>query len=87
MSDQMIKNVIAGALALHGLGHGGALGALIWIGGLIGDHSGGWQAARSWLAAGLPAGTATTVAWRQVKPGSKLYQWKQQEGLSGSRTR
>ena len=62
MSDQMIKLVIAGALLLHGLGHGGALGALVWIGARPGTDTGGWQAARSWLATGLPAGTATTVA-------------------------
>ncbi len=32
MSAQAIKILIAAALSLHGLGHGGALGALIWIG-------------------------------------------------------
>lgn len=31
MSDQSIKLIAAGALLLHGLGHGGALGALAWI--------------------------------------------------------
>ena len=31
MSDQMLKLVITGALALHGLGHGGAVGALAWM--------------------------------------------------------
>ena len=62
MSDSLIRLVIAGALLLHGLGHGGALGALAWIGARPGTDSGGWHAARMWLATGLPAGTATTVA-------------------------
>jgi hypothetical protein len=62
MSDPIVKLIIAGALALHGLGHGGALGALIWIGARPGTDTGGWHAARSWLVPSLPAGTAATVA-------------------------
>lgn len=62
MPDSIVRLVIVGALALHGLGHGGALGALIWIGARPGSDTGGWRAARSWLATGLPASTATTVA-------------------------
>ena len=49
MSDQIIKLVIGGVLLLHGLGHGGAIGALIWIGRRPGTDTGGWRAARSWL--------------------------------------
>jgi hypothetical protein len=62
MSDQIIKLVIAAALLLHGLGHGGAIGALIWIGRKPGADTGGWLPARSWLFPSLPAPAATTVA-------------------------
>jgi hypothetical protein len=62
MSDSTIKLVIAAALALHGLGHGGALGALAWIAARPGSDTGGWHAARSWLLPTLPAETATTLA-------------------------
>jgi hypothetical protein len=62
MSDQMIKLVAAGVLLLHGLGHGGALGALAWIGLRPGTNTGDWLAARSWLVPSLPADTATTLA-------------------------
>ncbi len=62
MSDQIIKIVIAAALLLHGLGHGGALGALIWIGCSGGMDTGAWLPARSWLFPSLPAPTATTMA-------------------------
>lgn len=62
MSDQIIKIVIAGVLLLHGLGHGGALGALIWIGRGRGADTGGWRVARLWLFPSLPTPAATTVA-------------------------
>jgi hypothetical protein len=62
MSDQMLKLMIAGALLVHGLGHGGALGALIWIGLRPGTDTDGWRAARSWLFSSASASTATTVA-------------------------
>jgi hypothetical protein len=62
MPDSLVRLVIAAALLLHGISHGGALAALAWIGARPGSDTGAWQAARSWLATGLPAGTATTVA-------------------------
>ena len=62
MSDQATKLVISGVLLLHGLGHGGALGALIWIGLRPGTDTGAWLAARSWVAPSLPSATATTIA-------------------------
>jgi hypothetical protein len=62
MPDSVVRLVIAGALLLHGLGHGGALAALAWIGARPGTDTGPWHAARSWLATGLSAGTATAVA-------------------------
>ncbi len=62
MSDQMLRLVVGGVLLLHGLGHGGALGALLWIRLRPGPDTGGWLAARSWLVPSLPAETATVVA-------------------------
>jgi len=31
MSDQMLRLVVGGVLLVHGLGHGGALAALVWL--------------------------------------------------------
>ncbi len=62
MSDQTIKLIATGVLLLHGLGHGGALGALAWIRLRPGTPTGDWLAARTWLVPSLPAETATTVA-------------------------
>src|SRR6185437_2339305 len=62
MSDQALKIIVGGALLLHGLGHGGALGALIWIGRKPGTNTGSWRAARSWLFPFLAAPTATNLA-------------------------
>jgi hypothetical protein len=62
MSDHIVTLVVAVVLSVHGLGHAGALGALLWIGARPGTDTGGWAAARSWLAPSLPASTARTVA-------------------------
>jgi len=62
VSDRMVKVIIAGALVVHGLGHGGALGALAWIQVSPGSNAGAWLAARSWLAPSLSSNTATTLA-------------------------
>ena len=62
MSDQTIRLVTAGVLLLHGLGHGGALGALAWIRWRPEAATGPWLSARSWILPSLPAGTATTAA-------------------------
>jgi hypothetical protein len=62
MPDQTIKIVVAAVLLLHGLGHGGALGALIWIRFRPGDDTGAWRAARSWLFPSLSAVSATAIA-------------------------
>ena len=62
MSDQTLKLIITGALAVHGLGHGGAVGALAWIAARPGTDTGAWRAAQSWLLPGLSAETATVVA-------------------------
>jgi len=54
MSDGTIRIVIAGALALHGLGHFGAMAALAWLRVSPASNTGGWLAARSWLVPSLP---------------------------------
>jgi hypothetical protein len=54
--------IVGGVLLVHGLGHGGALGALIWIRFMPGTDTGGWLAARSWLFPSLATPTATAVA-------------------------
>jgi hypothetical protein len=62
MSDQTLRTVIVAAIALHGLGHGGALGALAWIAARPSSNTGAWTAARSWLLPTLTSGTATVIA-------------------------
>ena len=62
MSDDMLKLVIGGVLLVHGLGHGGALGALLWIRFRPHASTGDWAAARTWLMPSLPAETAATLA-------------------------
>ena len=62
MSDQTLKIIITGALALHGFGHGGAVGALAWIAARPSTDTGAWRAAQSWLLPGLSAETATAAA-------------------------
>ena len=62
MSDQMLRLVLGGALLLHGLGHGGALGALIWLHLRPASDTGAWKAAHSWIVPSLSGSTATVVA-------------------------
>ena len=62
MSDQMLRLVIGAVLLVHALGHGGALGALLWIRLRPGTSTGDWAAARTWLMPALPAETASTLA-------------------------
>jgi len=62
MSEPVIKLLVAGVLLLHGLGHGGALGALIWIARFPGTNTGGWLSAKSWLFPALTPLVATTLA-------------------------
>jgi hypothetical protein len=60
MSEQTIKILIAGVLLVHGLGHGGAIGALIAID--RGVPSGKWLAAYSWLFPKLSPQAAKVIA-------------------------
>ncbi|HEX7476107.1 MAG TPA: hypothetical protein VF318_09120 [Dehalococcoidales bacterium] len=62
MSNQIVRIIVPIALLLHGLGHGGALVALIWIKFRPGDNSGGWLAAHSWLFPSLQAPAPAIVA-------------------------
>ena len=60
MSESVVRLVVFGALLLHGLGHGGAIGALAWIERFPDRDSGGWRAARSWA---LPFLRRRPAAW------------------------
>ena len=62
MSDQVVRLVSFVVLLAHGLGHGGALGAMAWIALRPGSDTGAWTAARSWLWPSVAPGTATLVA-------------------------
>lgn len=62
MSDQWVRVIWFAMLLLHGLGHGGAIGALAWIAARPGTSTGAWTAARSWLLPSMAPGTATLVA-------------------------
>lgn len=62
MSDQWVRIIWFAMLLLHGLGHGGAMGALAWIAARPNSNTGGWTAAKSWLLPSVPAGTAALVA-------------------------
>ena len=54
--------LIGGILLVHGLGHGGALGALVWLRVLPDSPTGAWLAAKSWLFPALDTPVATSVA-------------------------
>ena len=45
MPDGPMRVVLGTVLLLHGLGHGGAMGALWWIAARPGTDTGGWEAA------------------------------------------
>jgi hypothetical protein len=62
MSEQTLKLVVFGALLVHGFGHGGALGALVWLWRFPASDTGGWRAARSWALPSLSAPAATVLA-------------------------
>ncbi len=60
MSPQTIAILITGVLLVHGLGHGGAIGALLYID--RGATGGKWLPARSWLFPNLPPRSAKIIA-------------------------
>jgi hypothetical protein len=61
MPTQLIKIIIPVLLLLHGLGHGGASGALIAID--RGTPSGKWLPARSWLLPNITPRAAKVIAF------------------------
>jgi hypothetical protein len=60
MSPQILNLLIGGVLMVHGLGHVGAIGALIYID--RGKSSGKWLPARSWVFPNLAPRTAKIIA-------------------------
>ena len=60
MSPQTIKFIIAAVLLLHGLGHLGALGGILYH--TANQTRGDWLSDRSWLLTTLPEATAKTMA-------------------------
>ncbi len=61
MLDLTVQLVLFAALLVHGIGHGGALGALAWTARSPGS-TGHWLPAKSWLFPAASGGTATAVA-------------------------
>ena len=66
MPDGVLRLLIGGALLLHGLGHGGAMGALWWIAEQPGTETGGWTAARSWAFPTLAAAPMLAIGFWTV---------------------
>lgn len=62
MPDGLWRVVLGGILLLHGIAHGGAMGALWWIAARPGTETGGWEAARLWAAPTTDDGAATVIA-------------------------
>lgn len=62
MPDGMMRLILGGVLLVHGLGHGGAIGALWWVNARPGTETGGWAAARLWVAPTITGNAATVIA-------------------------
>jgi hypothetical protein len=62
MPDGTLRLVLGGILLLHGIAHGGAMGSLWWVATRPGTNTGGWTAARLWVAPNISANAATIVA-------------------------
>jgi hypothetical protein len=62
MPDGLLRLVLGGVLLLHGLGHGGAMGALWWIAARPGTNTGGWAAARLWAAPSISTSGSAVIA-------------------------
>ncbi len=66
MSHQWVNIVVFAVVLLHGIAHGGAIGAILWVEAKPGTDTGGWKAAKSWLFPSLspaPAKTTAIVFW------------------------
>jgi hypothetical protein len=71
MSDQMLRFVVGGVLLVHGLGHGGALAALIWLRVRPGANTGNWRprlASAFWIVALAGFVLAALSFWGIVDP-------------------
>jgi hypothetical protein len=62
MLVHMVRWVAGGVLLLHGLGHGGALGALAWVHFQPLSDAGGWTAAQAWAVPAMTPDIATAIA-------------------------
>jgi hypothetical protein len=62
MSDELLRWVVGGVILVHGIAHGGAIGALWWVGTRGATNAGGWTTARSWLVPSLAEDAATRLA-------------------------
>jgi hypothetical protein len=62
MPDGMMRLILGAVLLVHGLGHGGAMGALWWVTARPGTETGGWDAARLWIAPAIDGISATVIA-------------------------
>lgn len=62
MPDGVVRLIIGVVLLLHGIAHGGAMGALWWVSARPGTDTGGWTAARLWAAPALGTTATTAVA-------------------------
>jgi hypothetical protein len=62
MPDGMMRLILGAVLLVHGLGHGGAMGALWWVTARPGTETGGWDAARLWIAPAIDGSLATVIA-------------------------
>jgi hypothetical protein len=60
--DGVVRLIIGVVLLLHGIAHGGAMGALWWVSARPGTDTGGWTAARLWAAPALGTTATTAVA-------------------------
>jgi hypothetical protein len=62
MTPDNARFVIAAVLIVHGLGHFGAIVALLWVRLTPDTATGGWLAAKSWVFPALQAPAATNIA-------------------------
>lgn len=62
MTADNLRFVIGAVLIVHGLGHGGAVAALLWVRLSPGTPTAGWLAAKSWLFPALQTPAATNIA-------------------------
>ncbi|HKY49978.1 MAG TPA: hypothetical protein VJP45_01860 [Candidatus Limnocylindria bacterium] len=64
LTAETTRGLVFGVLLIHGLGHLGAIGALLWraSGRIAESDQAGWLAPRSWLLTNLDAPTTTWIA-------------------------